>query len=198
MTDTDIVNLALTHLGTRTISSLTNDRSPEAIVMRLLYEVERDNMLREFPWAFSRRFADLGLVEEDPTDEWAYSYRYPSDALMIRRFLSERNETRQTRIPHVILGDDTGGLLYTDEEDAAIEYTSRITDTQKFTTDFCRALGFRLAYLSAPKLTAGDPYGLGNRAYNLYREALTVAQSSNINEQQEEEPPNSELQRARE
>lgn len=110
---TEIVNIALAHLGVGSeISNLDTDQSTEANAMRRFYESAKDEVLRDLNWPFTTVFASLALVEEDPTDEWSYSYRYPSDALKIRRVLSGlRNDTRQSRVPYK-LGQDASGLYF--------------------------------------------------------------------------------------
>ena len=93
----DICNLALTHvrLGA-TISSLEED-SQEAIVCNQFFDIARREVLRGYKWPFATVFGKLGLVEEDPTDEWRYSYRYPVDCIKVIRIKSyTRNDSRQS------------------------------------------------------------------------------------------------------
>jgi hypothetical protein len=79
--DVDICNLALSHVGVSTeIANLDTERSKEAQACRRFYEPTREEVLRAFAWPFATRFVDLQLVEEEPNDEWAYSYRYPATA----------------------------------------------------------------------------------------------------------------------
>ena len=197
--DTEIVNLALSHLGiSKEIASLETEKSQEASAGRRFYETTRDQILRDFPWPFANVFAVLPLVEENPNDEWAFSYRYPSDCLLLRRIMSGiRNDNRQSRIPYKIGKDSEGKLIYTDMESAKIEYTSLITEVSRFPVDFGMALSFRLAAYMAPRLTGGDPFKMGERAFKLYIVELTRAQASAVNEQQDEEAPQSEFIRSR-
>jgi hypothetical protein len=156
-------------------------------------------MLRDFAWPFCSAIADLGLVEEDPTDEWGYSYRYPADCLRIRRILSgERNDNRQERVSYKIGRDGTGLLVYSDEEDAQIEYTYRETDTGRFTPDFNLALSYRIAAYVAPRLSGGDPFKLGQVMERMYVLSITKAQANAANEEQPDEEPDSEFHRTRE
>jgi hypothetical protein len=199
-TDTEIANLALSHLGIgKTIANIDTERSQEAIACRTFFDLAKEATLRDFAWPFATKFAALALVEEDPTDEWAYSYRYPSDCLMIRRIISgTRNDTRQSQAPYKIGQDESGIILYTDKEDAEAEYTIRVTNNALYPSDFVLAFSFRLASYVAPRLTAGDPFKLGDRAFQRYMMEITAAKSSVVNEEQAEEEVQSEFIRARE
>jgi len=151
------------------------------------------------PWPWATRFAELAFVEEDPTEEWAYSYRYPTDCLTIRRILSgSRNDSRQSRIPYKIVQDDSGLLVYTDLDSASIEYTVREDNPGKFPSDFVVALSYKLAWYIAPRLTKGDPFNLRANVEKAYSYSISKAARNSFNEQAEEEPVQSEFVRDRE
>ena len=196
----DIVNVALSHLSiSKTVAILQTEKTEEAITARLFYDLAREATLRDFPWPFSSRILALALVEESPNDEWNYSYRYPSDCLEVRRILSGmRNDTRQSRVPYRILSDEQGTLVYTDTENAEIEYTINAVSPQFYPPDFVMAFSLYMAHLMAPRLTGGDPYKLGQRALGLYDLEINRAVKNAFNEQQIEEPPESEFIRSRE
>jgi hypothetical protein len=197
---TAIANLAISHLGIgKEIANLETERSSEAQACRRFYETARDVTLRDFPWPFATKINAIGLVEEDPNDEWGFSYRYPTDCLMLRRILSGlRNDNRQSRIPYRVTRDDSGLLIYTDAEDAELEYTIKETDVGRFPADFTMAFSFLLAGYVAPRLTGGDPFKLGQRALELYQIELSHARLTAMNEEQSEELPDSEFIRTRE
>lgn len=196
----NIVNVALSHLSiSKTVAILQTEKTEEAITARLFYDLAREATLRDFPWPFSTRILALALVEESPNDEWDYSYRYPTDCLEIRRILSgARNDTRQSRVPYRILSDGQGTLVYTDTENAEIEYTVNAVSPQFYPPDFVMAFSLYMAHLMAPRLTGGDPYKLGQRALGLYDLEINRAVKNAFNEQQIEEPPESEFIRDRE
>lgn len=192
---TDIANLTLAHCGVgKQIANLDTENSAEARAIRPFYEMARDAVLRDFEWPFATKFADLGLVETDPTDEWGYSYRYPSDCLKIRRILSgSRNDTLDTRASYKISSDDTGSLILTDVVDAQVEYTVRTTAVERYSPDFILALSYRLAVYAAAKLTAGDPFKLGDKAAKMYLFELGLARTSAVGEEQPDRPQESEF-----
>ena len=200
-TKTDIVNMALAHLGINvSIADLDKDRSQEALACRLFYYDHRDNLLRSYPWPFCTSFGTLALVTDFTAvagAEWRYSYRVPGNVLMVRRVAGfKRTDSRQSRIPYRVMSDSQGELLYTDMQNAEIEFTQKLEE-QYFKTDFVQAQALGLAVLVAPKLTAGDPFGLGKRAAALYTVALTAAQANASNEEQPDQNVEAESIRAR-
>jgi hypothetical protein len=154
-------------------------------------------VLRETNWPFATRFVALALIEEDPEEvngEWDFSYRYPTDALKVRRIQSGiRNDTRQSRVPYRLGNDDSGQLIYTDMEDAVAEYTKKITEEARFPPDFVMAMSLRLAGYIAPALTAGDPYDLSKKCFQKYLMEYSIAEANSSNEEQAEENPQSEF-----
>ncbi len=199
MTSTEIANMALGHLNISSdIADLDTERSSEARSCRRFYAVARDVVLRDFDWYFARIRTELALVEEDPNDEWGFSYRYPSNCLMLRKIWStQRNDSRQTQVSYEIVQDGTGSLIYTDQEDAVARYTSQVTNPNFFQPDFVLALSARLAAYIAPALTGGDPFKLGERAFQVYSLEIGRARVNAANEEQPEQEVESEFYRIR-
>lgn len=196
---TEICNLSLSHIGVgKEIADLDTEDSQEANACRRFYDIARDTVFRDYPWPFTTKMAMLGLVEENPTVEWRYSYSYPPDCLRARRILSGvRNDNRQSRVPYRIVKGDSGLLIYTDERDACLEYSAREEDVLRYPPDFINALSLRLAAYIAPRLTRGDQTGLGQRALELYLFEMARARASAHIEEQAEELPDSEFIRFR-
>jgi hypothetical protein len=199
MTETEVANLMLSHLGVGTeIGDIGTENSAEALAARRFKDVSRRATLRDFGWPFAAKITDLTLKEEEPNVEWAYSYNYPSDCLRFKRILSgTRNDTRQTRVPYKIGNETEGTVIYADKEDAQAEYTIDISDTTRCPDDFILAWSMRWAQYCAPLLTAGDPFKLTERLKALYEYELSRARASALNEEQPEEDPDAELIRAR-
>lgn len=189
-----IWNMALSHLGQGKEVQDEDENSAAAGACRRFYDQVVDEALGDFRWSFNRKFATLALIEADPTDEWAYAYRVPSDCLTVRRILSGiRNDTNATAIPFIIGQDDSGRLLYTDMENAQVEYGVRLDGTSRFPADFARALSFLLAVYIAPRVTAGDPFGLRKDAMSLYENAIGKAMSHDANQGRADQAPDSEF-----
>ena len=193
-------NLALSNLGvTKQIESLT-ERQKEANVCNQWADIVIDEMLRQFVWPFATKFVNLSLVSEDPTIEWKYAYRYPVDALCLRRILSGvRNDTRATRVPYRLGADAQGKLIYTDMEDAQMEYTSKTLgrDPTGWDADFLTCTSYRLSARIAPGLTAGDPFKMGQLAQSMYRLSYSQTTATAANEEQAEDIPPSEFELSR-
>jgi hypothetical protein len=192
---TEICNLAIFHLGAvGSIANVDTERSAEALTCRTFYDTVLDLVLRDFPWPFATEYFTLSLVEEEPTDEWGFSYRYPSGCVNFRRIISAtRTDDRSTRIPYKIGQDSSGKLIYTDEEDAECEFTKRITDTALYPSDFTMALSYRLAFYIAPKITGADPFKLRDTALKLYQMEIAAAMAAARNEEQPDIEPDSEF-----
>ena len=196
---TDIANMAISHLGIgKEIANLETEQSQEAGACRRFYDLSREAMLTEHDWTFATRFATLALVEAAPTDEWAYSYRYPSKCLKIRRIISGmRQDTLNSEIPYKIVEDAIGYLVYTDEETAEVEYTYDVTDTSFFKANFAFALSFRLAAYVAPRITAGDPFKMKQEMLGQYQLELGTALAKDLNTGVLDKAPESEFIKAR-
>ena len=151
---TEIVNMAISHLGQGDlVSNIDTDTSSEALTARLFYDIARKTALRDHPWPFATKYAALGLIEEDPNDDWEFSYQYPSDCL---RFLYITGSPVATdTIPHLISGDGNRRIILTNMEDAECKYIRDITNTALFQDDFVLAFSYYLASLMALRIT-GD------------------------------------------
>lgn len=200
MNDTGICNLALSHLASSAeLTSLTSDRSKEAKACQLVFETARGKVLRDFPWPFARRVTALALVTDltsDSDSEWDYAYRYPGDAIAIRRIVNQwrqRVDIRATRVPFEVAGDSTGKLIMTDEASARCEWTFAETNPERFAPDFVIALSHYIAYLIAPRVTAGDQFKLGDRSYQHYLIELEKARINAINEGQDDDQPEADM-----
>lgn len=193
--ETSISNLALSHIGnSKEIQNLETDRSEEASACRRFYTSTLEEILRSFAWSFSKNIEALSLIEEDPNSEWAFSYQYPSGCEKFLRILSgDRNDSRQSRVPHKIVRSSTGRIILTDKEDAEGEYTTLEDDPSFYPPDFIMAFSLLLAHYIAPRVTSGDPFKLGPRAYALYQKAWDKATANDLSEDQPDEPPQSEF-----
>lgn len=191
---TGICNLALSHVGVSIeIGNVDTERSAEAKACRRYYQPTLEEALRDFPNPYLLTIQPLALVETDPNDEWAYSYRYPSDCSKAIRILSGfRNDDKDSRVPYRIISDDQGALILTDKEDAELEYAKKSEEPDKWAADFVMAFSMLLAFYIAPRVTAGDPFKLGERAYRGYGVAIVKSQANALGEQRDENPPESE------
>lgn len=197
---TDICNVALSHIGiSKEIGNVTTEQSAEAKACRRFYDLSRESVLKDYNWPFATKIAALNMVEESPNDEWLFSYRYPTDCLYARRILSGfRDDTEATRVAYKITQDSQGILIYTDKENAELEYTINTSNEDLFSSDFKVALSYRIAHYIAPRLTAGDPFNLGEKAMQKYMIEIGRASANAFNEDKSSLPLTTESIAARE
>ena len=182
-----IWNMALSRIGVKDFIIGENEASDEASVMNIHYDEAVRKTLTDFPWPFARGYFILNLVEERPNGDWAFSYRYPSVAMRIRRILRPEVGFRDADPPpFVIGGDDTARLVYTNREQAEVEITRPILDVAKFSEQFTDVLAWYLAWQSAPSL-ARIPNAVQS-AQSGYLIAASNARVVDANEVQQEEP----------
>ena len=194
---TRLVNMALSRIGvTKRISSLATDTSQEADTARLVYKTAMDAVLGAFPWQFARAYASLVLVGGTSTTpvtwDYQYSYRAPSDFVKARRLVRKGMGRRyDPDPPKFIMGsDDTGELLYTDEESSAdtpvkLEYTRRVPcPASNQDALFREALIWKLAEAMAPGLSK-DPKAV-ERCSAYFKWTIGQAKPSSANQQQQD------------
>lgn len=182
--DVEIANIALSFIGSGTHIASFTEQSTEADACDQFYDLSLKEMLREYPWPFAKKRAALGLVDEDPEDydEWAYSYRYPSDCLFARRIDSGVAVDKPgTRIDFDIAQDEEGLLILTNEEDAILEYSYYADDASRFPPDFVMALAYRIACYIAPRIIK-DPTRMAAVVQMMYDKSLSKARKSAANE----------------
>jgi hypothetical protein len=200
MSLTNVAQMALSHIGSgRSITDIDTDISEEARALRTFQDVAIKTAMRAAPWSFCTEILALGLVEEDPNDEWDYSYRYPSTAVGIRRILSgARTDTSDTRSPYKIARDSSGKLIFSDEEDAEAEITVYVSDVSQWPEDFKLAVSYLWAALVCPRVTKEDPMKIKRDLLGLYNMSVLEAKVNNHNEEQPDQEPDSEFIRCRE
>jgi hypothetical protein len=197
---TQIGNVALLRIGvTQSVGNVDTETSREAIAIRLIFDDEVDFVLRDFPWPFATAYHTLELVDGSASSpangDWTFAYRYPSDCMFARRIVTERGRRDATPPPYKIGRDSQGKLIFTDQEDAVLEYTADVTDPQEFDAMFASMLAWRIAANIAPGLSRIEK--MSAKAAEMYEIEKTKAQSRSLNEGQQEEPAESEFIRAR-
>ena len=191
-----ICNMALGHVGSSAfLANLETDKGKEATVCRMYYEPAVDACLRAFDWPFATGYRATALVSDSVGDDWQYAYRYPTDALKIRRIVTALGRKDPNPPPFVVGQDSQGQLIYTSERTPTFEYTVRVTDPSRFDPLFVAALAYWLASDIAPSLSRIK--GMQDDA--LKKAMLLGLQAEGIasGEQQHEPAPDSEFVRAR-
>lgn len=164
--EVEICKLALGNIGdTSVVTSISPpDANKAARGCALYYAPTRDLLLSQVDFNFSRHTTDLELVTGASIPNWDYVYRYPNDCHHIWRIVNEAVdlETDETKIPYEVFSDEenSGKLIATNQPDAILRYSRKITDVTLFSPLFVECLQWSLAsklavYLKAdPKLSA--------------------------------------------
>lgn len=141
-TKLDIYNMALTLLGQPPIASLT-DTSKGTLLLNAVYDLVRDDCLREHHWNFSIIREDLVADTGAPVYGYDYHYVVPPECLKII----------ETDPPEAVY-ETENLLLLTDEDEISLKYVSRIDDETIFDTKFTQFFATRLAAKICYNLTA--------------------------------------------
>lgn len=158
-----VINRALLRIGARPIANYSTDQSSEAIAARLIFEDELQSTLRDFPWAFATKYSEPALVGGSATTavnlDWQYSYRMPTDCVMVRRLVTAKGRSYEPNPDKFRTAEDaTGGLIFAMTDDPTIEYTAREAGTVvKSDAKFRDAFAWRLAAALAPAIAQVDP-----------------------------------------
>jgi hypothetical protein len=189
-----VCNQALAFCGvSQLITDIVHEATPEANLCRLHYEDAVLAVLREHPWPFATKYAALVLVAGSPdarvNDDWIYAYRKPADLVFPRRVVRPGFARRFDPEPPPFREgvDPTGGLIYSDQPDAVLEYTFRPTcaagDGDAL---FREALMYKVAQKIAPSIARDEKKV--DRAAGLYERALNVAATRSERGQQQQRP----------
>jgi hypothetical protein len=186
-TEVSIANIALGNIGVnKFIAALDEQRSSEARICNQFYEHSRQYVLRDGLWTFAKRYINLTLVEEDPTPEWQFSYRYPPDCLLARYIVNPilgRQERKPTE--YEIAGDDQGTLILTDMEDAQLCYTMDVINPGRYDQMFTSAFAW---HLSTKIWTLSKLKEVLAMATKMYQTERDVALAYAYNEQKYADP----------
>jgi hypothetical protein len=199
LTSVENVNLALSHLGhTKSIADI-DEPSQEARVARRWLDVAHRQLLGMHDWKIAQKTVTLNLVENDPTTEWLFSYRTPTDCIKPREIpffttgqslqVLDPDDTvlsqigNQIQIAFDIASDTTGGLIYSNAENAQLKYTKYMT-IDKMHIEYCISLSYLLAkYLILP-LGKTDMIGLAGKIENSFDISLVDAKANELNHTQ--------------
>lgn len=198
----EICNLALSNVGvSQWVANIDTDRSNEALVLRRWYDISVNFCLEDFDWNFARRRIALALLDITPPSIWTYVYAYPSDCAQPREIEVEgvRQPYHEQRIPYEVAAQsDVAGdykVIYTDQADAVLVYTKRITDAGMFDAQFTIALSWLLAGNIAMPLAVKPQFA--QQAIGNYNAMKMTATASHLNASEEGAEPPGETERAR-
>ncbi len=176
-TDEDVVNLALSHIGSKSITTLATDTTVEAVEARRIYDNARDKMMRAHPWNFLTLRVELTDSATDPVFGWDNGFLLPSDNL--RLISVHATNDNQDQIPYRLEVQDISAVktrvLLINSSTCWIRYVYKETTPSKWAADFQDALAWELAAQFALVLpVSGTTY---DRLEKKADKALTFAKS---------------------
>jgi hypothetical protein len=178
-TAVDICNLALSYIGdqAKVTSLLGSDLSVQARHCVRYYPLALASILEMHHWGFAtKRVALTEVTDGSDTDSWDYAYVLPADLLRAISVLppgvgDDYTQTIQVNTGIVSLSyagavnpqrydieinSDGDRVLYTDQEEATLRYTTTVTDPAQFSSLFIMTLAWQLASMLAGALVKGD------------------------------------------
>lgn len=186
LSDIQIANMALNHLGTRsTIQQFTED-STEAVNANLWFDFTRRQALAMFDWSFARRNVVLSLDEESAIDEiWTYRYNYPSDCIKARYLVNPVSKIEDA-VPFEITMNSSGTekTIMTDLENAELIYTFEQLNSELYTPWFALGMSYLLASHMALSITGKTSIksAMFERAYGILVQAAAYDANEGIRE----------------
>ena len=145
-----LCNLALSSLGAKSITSLTED-STAAKECNRVYEHARDSELRAHPWGFARAQVKIAADRVDPIFGAAKRYLKPSDCLRILPTEGQDDSAQQDDF------QTYGRYIHTDNTSPIkLIYVARITDVEQFDQLFRDLLVRRIASDISEKITQSN------------------------------------------
>ena len=178
----DIANMALSNIGdSATVSNLTPpEGSAQATHCARFYPMARDSLLELHDWAFATRRATLALLSDAPAFGYAYAYQAPNDMLKARFVVDP--SLPGTPVDFVVEDDGTNKTILTDQANAAMLYTMRVTDTGKFPPLVEMALSWLLsAYLAGPIIKGNEGTRTGDAMRERAMALADIAATSSAN-----------------
>ena len=171
----EICNLALSNIGQASIQDF-DEASAEASACRLRYDQALDATLSAFWWGFAKKTEMLALASATAPAEWDYAYQRPSDCLVMRYIIDPLGRwTRRIRF------EAAGQEIYTDQPEARLAYTFRVTDPTFYPSLFVDLLARRLG--ADMVMTLSLDRNIRADEIRLYQQGLATAAASSANEQ---------------
>lgn len=186
--NTQIVRLALQHIGDRFDISDIDEETVEAEQGALVFDEARRSVLRQHAWGFANKFVSPATLNVTVPGQWLFAYAYPSDAVRVLEIVNPLGrDLEPIEFERALIGTDDTEVLLTDQSDAEFKYTKDVTDPTRFDPEFVLAFSYELAAMMAMSLT-GDPGIKGD----LMKEAearIFSASTSSANEGRSTRPP---------
>lgn len=162
--EVDISNLALAYLGdvARVTSLDPVDGSVQAIHCARFFALVRNSLLSAHRWGFANRRHEPVQLSASDSPQWAFAYGLPQDVLRVtavrHRSVQDDPPGTQGSDPAFRVEQSAAGyrVLRTNQDEAAIRYTSLAVDPEHYPPKFREALAATLASAIAGPIVGGD------------------------------------------
>lgn len=198
---TDIVNLALTHLGQTTlVENVETGTDFLSKRLRKMYDMALRTTQSESDWSWNRKQVVLALLREDPDIEFTYAYALPDKCIRPRRILNTVGVPERSILDIIqfrIMSGTGQKELWTCQAEAKLEYSELVTDTNLFPPEYEEALSYRIASYGAPAFMQGDRRRREEVILELFRMSIAKAKAADAQGEQDQVTPISDSIRSR-
>ena len=172
VSNTDIANKTLGHLGQDPIIDLDSDQSVRGSAIREVYGQTLKEVLRDFDGKFATLRKDLNADSTYTPGDFSYRYILPTTPELLR-FL---NIVTDPRAKYSL----EGGYLYTNLSAVRIRYVGYVSDPSQFDATFVETLALKLAAVRGYKITMNQ--NLADNFFAKYEKLKLDAQTSDSQE----------------
>ncbi len=173
-TQTDICNMALSHIAMASITSI-DASNPRAIECKKAWTIALKDTLSKHKWPFAKVVETLTLLANYTPLDWEYAYAYPSNCVRLWRVYNDAtvDKTISDNFTEEYDKVNAQRVIATDVEDAYGEYTYYVTDPAIFDHAFVVAFSHRMAAEIAMALTGNAE--LATLQISLFNGAISEA-----------------------
>lgn len=155
LTRTNVVNIALAHLGDHRIEAWEDD-SPSASDARDQWELARLMALSAYEWAFASRVTKLGQNATAPVASWEYRYDQPVKFIRVNRMSD--SDSFDSSYPFRAW-DYREGFFETNATELYCDHVYDHETVGAWPPWFVEYMGVELAFRINPKITTSQSHG---------------------------------------
>lgn len=143
LTETDMANGALGHIGEPAISSLDDAKRKAARECKRAFATVRECLLRATPWQFAKAAVRPASIGAAPNGRYFYRYAMPDDCVTVRSIEGAADDAWEVESS----GDDADIRTFVDTSvaSALIVYTRRVVNPAQWDELFVTVFQLRLA-----------------------------------------------------
>ena len=183
MTPTDLVNMALAHIGSTRVDSITDSGEPQEYGL-LFWPIARQLFIQQSKIHKARKEEALSLAAGEDSEIYDYVYHYPTNILVPISIWPGGTSSEKVKYETGTHSSLTKSVIKTDKEDAVLIYCTDITNLDVFNPLDILAISYMLAILLVMPLKKEDDLLVKLEAG--YRIALSNAIVNDRNSQQKD------------